>query len=469
MAVENTPAERLDDEADLPQGADDAEGVTSEFVSDVAQRIDSEDAQWLRDSVADMWPADIADLYEALDPNRRDAFIGVVKDVVDPETFAEVDEDLREAVLEQLEPHELAAAIGALETDDAIEVVSDLDEEEREAVLARLPEADSVLIRRGLEYDEYSAGRMMQRDLLAIPAYWTVGDAIDFMRSSKDLPDDFYDIFIIDPRHRPLGALSLSRLLRSRRAVHVQDIMSADVTPVPVDMDQEALANVFRRQDIVSAPVVDGTGKLVGVVTIDDIVDVIDEEHEEDVMRLGGLTGDDLYRAALQTTRSRFPWLLTNLVTAVLASAVISQFDATIQEIVALAVLMPIVASMGGNAGTQTLTVVVRALATRELSRGNALRLIGKELMVGTVNGALFAVLAGIMAWVWFGDTLLGGVIAAAMIVNLISAGLFGAAIPVVLERLKVDPAIASTVILTTVTDVVGFVAFLGLAAAVLI
>jgi len=469
MAVDENPADRADMDAAPPQGADDAEGVTSEFVSEVAGHIDDGDAQWLRESVSDMWPADIADLFEALDPSRRDSLVATVKDVVDPETFAEIDEDLREAILEQLEPHELVAAVGALETDDAIEVVADLDEAEREAVLARLPEADSVLIRRGLEYDEYTAGRLMQRDLLAIPAFWTVGDAIDFMRSSTELPDDFYDIFIVDPRHRPLGALPLSRLLRSRRGVHVQDIMSTDVTPVPADMDQETLANMFRRQDIVSAPVVDGSGKVIGVVTIDDIVDVIDEEHEEDVMRLGGLSGDDLYRAAFQTTKSRFPWLMVNLFTAVMASLVIAQFDATIQQIVALAVLMPIVASMGGNAGTQTLTVVVRALATRELSRGNAMRLIGKELIVGLANGVAFAAVAGLMAWAWFGDPMLGGVIAAAMIVNLISAGLFGAAIPVVLERLKVDPAIASTVILTTVTDVVGFFAFLGLAAAVLI
>ncbi|MEQ9126069.1 MAG: magnesium transporter [Alphaproteobacteria bacterium] len=469
MAVDENPADRVDVDAAPPQGADDAEGVTSEFVSEVAGHIDDGDAQWLRESVSDMWPADIADLFEALDPSRRDSLVATVKDVVDPETFAEIDEDLREAILEQLEPHELVAAVGALETDDAIEVVADLDEDEREAVLARLPEADSVLIRRGLEFAEYTAGRLMQRDLLAIPAFWTVGDAIDFMRSSTELPDDFYDIFIVDPRHRPLGALPLSRLLRSRRGVYVQDIMSTDVTPVPADMDQETLANMFRRQDIVSAPVVDGSGKVIGVVTIDDIVDVIDEEHEEDVMRLGGLSGDDLYRAAFQTTKSRFPWLMVNLFTAVMASLVIAQFDATIQEIVALAVLMPIVASMGGNAGTQTLTVVVRALATRELSRGNAMRLIGKELIVGLANGVAFAAVAGLMAWAWFGDPMLGGVIAAAMVVNLISAGLFGAAIPVVLERLKVDPAIASTVILTTVTDVVGFFAFLGLAAAVLI
>ncbi len=469
MAVDETSAARAEEEAILPTGADDAEGVTSEFVNEVADRLDAGDDAWLRASVSDMWPADIADLFEALDPERRDSLVSTVKDVVDPETFAEIDEDLREAILDQLEPHEVAAAVGALNTDDAIDIIADMDDADREDVLARLPEADSVLIRRGLEYSEDSAGRMMQRDLLAIPAYWTVGDAIDFMRSSPDIPEDFYDIFIVDPRHRPLGALPLSRLLRNRRGVHVQDIMSTDVTPVPVDMDQEAIANLFRRQDLVSAPVVDDRGRLVGVVTVDDIVDVIDEEHEEDVMRLGGLSGDDMYRAAFQTTRSRFPWLVINLVTAVLASLVISRFDATIEQIVALAVLMPIVASMGGNAGTQTLTIVVRALASRKLSRTNAVRLIGKEVIVGAVNGAAFAILAGLMAWAWFGDPMLGGVIGAAMIINLLSAGLFGAAIPIVLERMKIDPAIASTVLLTTVTDVVGFFAFLGLAAAILI
>lgn len=465
MAAETRSA----DPAENRPVVDDDLGVTSEFVADVVGRIEAGDTEWLRDSASDMWAADVADLIEALDPDRREEFVQTVKDVVDPETFTEVDDDIREAVLDQLEPEELAAAVQQLDSDDALDIVADLDEAQREDLLARLPDADSVLIRRGLQYSEYSAGRLMQRELLAIPAFWTVGDTIDFMRSSPDLPDEFYDIYVVDPRHRPLGSLALSRLLRSRRGVHIQDIMDEDVTPVPVDMDQEELADMFRRKDTVSVPVTDDRGRLIGVVTIDDIVDVIDEEHEDDMMRMGGLSGDDLYRAAMETARSRFPWLLTNLVTAVLASLVIAQFDATIQQIVALAVLMPIVASMGGNAGTQTLTVVVRALATRELSRGNALRLVGKECIVGTANGVLFAVLAGGMAWVWFGDKALGGVIAAAMILNMISAGLFGAAIPVVLARMKIDPAIASTVLLTTVTDVVGFLAFLGLAAAVLL
>lgn len=465
MASENTSA----DPVETRPVVDDDLGVTSEFVADVVGRLEAGDTGWLRDAASDMWAADVADLIEALDPERREEFVQTVKDVVDPETFTEVDDDIREAVLEQLEPEELAYAVQQLDSDDALDIVADLDEAQREDLLARLPDVDSVLIRRGLQYSEYSAGRLMQRELLAIPAFWTVGDTIDFMRSSPDLPDEFYDIYVVDPRHRPLGSLALSRLLRSRRGVHIQDIMDDDVTPVPVDMDQEELADMFRRKDTVSVPVIDETGRLIGVVMIDDIVDVIDEEHEDDMMRMGGLSGDDLYRAAMETAKSRFPWLLTNLVTAVLASLVISQFDATIQQIVALAVLMPIVASMGGNAGTQTLTVVVRALSTRELSRGNALRLVSKEVIVGTANGFLFAVLAGGMAWVWFGDKALGGVIGVAMIVNMISAGLFGAAIPVVLERMKIDPAIASTVLLTTVTDVVGFLAFLGLAAAVLL
>jgi len=464
MASENTTA----DPVETRPVVDDDLGVTSDFVADVVERLEAGDTAWLRDSASDMWAADVADLIEALDPDRREEYVQTVKDVVDPETYNEVDDDIREAILEQLEPEELAAAVQQLDSDDALDIVADLDEAQREDLLARLPDADSVLIRRGLQYSEYSAGRLMQRELLAIPAFWTVGDTIDFMRSSPDLPDEFYDIYVVDPRHRPLGSLALSRLLRSRRGVHIQDIMDDEVTPVPVDMDQEELADMFRRKDTVSVPVTDETGRLIGVVTIDDIVDVIDEEHEDDMMRMGGLSGDDLYRAAMETAKSRFPWLMTNLVTAVLASLVIAQFDATIQQIVALAVLMPIVASMGGNAGTQTLTVVVRALATRELSRGNALRLVGKEVIVGAANGFLFAVLAGGMAWVWFGDKALGGVIGAAMILNMISAGLFGAAIPVVLERMKIDPAIASTVLLTTVTDVVGFLAFLGLAAAVL-
>jgi magnesium transporter len=321
-----------------------------------------------------------------------------------------------------------------------------------------------------LTYPEDSAGRLMQRELVAIPSYWTVGETIDFMRQAAErdadeLPEEFYDIFVVDPKHQPLGTVPLSRVLRTKRPVKVSDLMASEIRPVPVTMDQEDVAFLFRQYDLASAPVVSEDGRLVGVVTHDDVVDVIDEEAEEDLMRMGGVTGTDLYRAAIDTTRSRFSWLVVNLATAIVASIVIGLFEGTIQQIVALAVLMPIVASMGGNAGTQTLTVAVRALAMKELTASNALRIVGKEVLVGGFNGLLFAVLMGIVAWLWFASPEIGIVIAAAMMINLIVAGFAGVAIPVGLDRTGIDPAVGSVVLLTTITDVVGFAVFLGLAA----
>ena len=296
-------------------------------------------------------------------------------------------------------------------------------------------------------------------------AFWTVGQTIDTMRETADLPDTFYEIFVVDPKHRPVGTVSLSRLLRNKRPVRVGDIMETDLKTIPAEMDQEEVAYVFDQYDLVSAPVVNAEDRLIGVVTVDDVVDVIQEEAEEDIMRLGGVVETDLYRAAFRTARGRATWLLVNLGTAILASVVIYQFDATIEQIVALAVLMPIVASMGGNAGTQTMTVAVRALATRELTASNALRIFGKEVLVGGFNGLVFAALIGLIAALWYDDIPLGGVIAAAMVVNMLVAGVSGMIIPLALARLKIDPATAAGVLLTTVTDVVGFFAFLGLAA----
>ena len=410
-------------------------------------------------------PADTADLLEALTTEQRRSLIHTLGDALAPEVLAELDPSVREDIIEFLQPEELAAAVAGLETDDALDVITDLDPDQQEDLLARLPEADQVLLRQGLTYPEYTAGRLMQRELLAIPGFWTVGDTIDFLRSSRDLPDDFYDIFVIDPRHTPIGHIALSRLLRNRRPVLISELMEPIGTPFPVTMDQEDLAHEFRQRDLTSAPIVDGDGRLLGVVTIDDIVDVIDEEHEDDLLRMGGVAEADLFEDTWDTTKARFRWLFVNLGTAVMASAVIALFEATIDQIVALAVLMPIVASMGGNAGTQTLTVAVRALAMRQLTRRNAMRILAKEVTVGGINGVLLAIIAGTLAALWFTDPVIGGVIAIAMVANLVVAGFCGVAIPLALDRLKIDPAIASTVVLTTVTDVVGFFAFLGLAA----
>jgi magnesium transporter len=309
----------------------------------------------------------------------------------------------------------------------------------------------------------------MQREMVVIPSAWTLGETIDYMRAADDLPDDFYDLYIVNPKHQPIGKIPLSRVLRTRRPVRLTEIMETDLKAMPVTLDQEEVAHMFRQYGLVSAPVVDDGGRLIGVITVDDVVHIIEEEAEEDALKLAGVAETDLYSATLDTTRARFPWLVVNLVTAILASAVIGLFEATIEQIVALAVLMPIVASMGGNAGTQTVTVAVRALAMKDLTESTTRRFIGKELFVGAANGILFAALAGGVTWLWFGSSKIAVVIAAAMIVNMIVAGLSGTLIPIALERANIDPAIASSVFLTTVTDVVGFFAFLGLAAVFLL
>lgn len=458
-------------EADQSQEAYELNEALLEAVVDA---LDQGDDERLRALVEPLHDADVADLLQNLSTERRREFVRAFRTEFHPDILAELDERVRDEIIEELGIAETALAVAELETDDAVQIIAELDDDEKQKVLAAIPATDRALIQEALGYAEESAGRLMRRELVAVPTYWTVGETIDFLRQAAEdeqdaLPDDFHDIFVVDPSHRPVGAVSLSRLLRTRRPVPVTDIMEPELRVIRTDMDQEDVAFLFRQRDLTSAPVIDTGGRLVGVITIDDVVDVIDEEHEADIMRMGGVVEDDLYSAAAETVRSRFTWLLVNLATAVLASAVIGLFEATIAEMVALAVLMPIVASMGGNAGTQTLTVAVRALATRELMPANAFRVIRKELLVGAVNGCLFALVTGAIAWIWFGNITIAAVLGLAMIVNLIVAALAGAAIPIVLERFGVDPAVASGVFLTTVTDVVGFFAFLGLAALVIL
>lgn len=418
-------------------------------------------------------PSDVAQLLEQLDADGRAQVVDLLRPDFDAEILAYLPGDLRDELIEQLNPAELAAAVAELETDDAVDVIQDLDEQAQAEILANLPPEARALVEEGLTFPEYSAGRLMSRAFVSVPVFWTVGGLLDYLRAAavsadSDVPEQFYDIIVVDPMLRVAGTVPLSRVLRARRGVKLADILHEDVHRLPATMDQEEVARCFRKYGLVSAPVVDGAGRLLGVITVDDVVDVIEEEAEADLLALGGVEEGDLYRAVLDTTKSRFRWLAVNLVTAIVASLVIGLFEATIQQVVALAVLMPIVASMGGNAGTQTLTVAVRALTTRELSQANALRVVGKEVLVGAANGTLFAVIAGGVAYAWFRDPLIGLVIAAAMVVNLLCAGLFGAVIPLVLDRLKIDPAVASGVFLTTVTDVVGFLAFLGLASLIL-
>lgn len=453
---------------------DAAFGLDHEFVQTVVDALAAGDAVWVAALVDPLHPADIADLLQSLPTEGRHALVDVLRADFPSEVLSELDETVLDEVVGYLGVDKLAEAVSELDSDDAIEVVQELEAEEQREVLDAIPPGDRTFIEEGLTFPEDSAGRLMQRELVSVPEFWTVGETIDFLRRTADededrLPAVFYDIFVVDPAHRPVGAVSLSRLLRSKRPVRVADIMATELNLIPVTMDQEEIAFLFRQRDLVSSPVVDADGRLVGAITVDDVVDVIDEEHEEDIMRLGGVQEDDLYSAVAETTRLRFVWLLLNLATALVASMVIGLFEATIQQMVALAVLMPIVASMGGNAGTQTLTVAVRALAMKELTRTNALRAVGKELLVNGANGVFFAVITGLAAAWWFDDPRMGAIIAAAMIINLVIAGFAGTAIPLGLTRLGVDPAIASGTFVTTVTDVVGFLAFLGLAALFLV
>ncbi len=444
-------------------------GFSDDLVDDInlaAQEGRREDIPSL---LAPLHAADLADLLEHLGSTVRTIVIETIRDQLDAEVVSHLDETVREDVLAVLEPHEIAAVVTDLETDDAIDLIEDLDESEQKELLEAIPDSERVLYEEALAWPEDSAGRLMRREVVAIPAVWSVGETIDYMRSDAELPDDFFDVIIVDPMHKPLGMVPLSRVLRTKRPVVVTEIMDEEFRPIRVTMDQEDVAFLFRQYGLVEAPVVDESGRLVGVITVDDVVDVIEEEHEEDMMLLGGLAEDDYYSAVIATTRSRASWLLVNLLTAILASVVIALFDAAIEQVVALAILMPIVASMGGNAGTQTLTVTVRALATKELTASRVLRTVAKESLVGFINGIIFAVLMGLIAWLWFASPTIGGVLAVAMVINLLVAGLAGTLIPLGLERWGADPAVASAVFLTTVTDVVGFFCFLGLGAWILL
>ncbi len=453
-----------DDDDWLPEVQLDNYGISSELVRAVSNALAAGKRKKLRKLTAELHEADLADLLENLDRDDRSQLLEVLGSSFDLEVLTHLDDSVREDILEEIDLRQIASSLSELDSDDAVGIIEDLDEEAQQHVLAALPQAERMVLEESLSFPEDSAGRIMQRELLSVPSNWTVGETIDYMRAAKDLPDDFYDLYIVDPKHQPIGYVPLSRAMRTRRPVLLTDIMTDDMKTVPITMDQEEVAYLFRQYGLVSAPVVDEAGRLVGVVTVDDVVHIIDEEAEEDLLKLAGVRETDLYSAVLDTTKSRFAWLLVNLATAVAASIVIALFEDTIARVVALAVLMPIVASMGGNAGTQTLTVAVRAIAMRDLSPGNALRFVGKELLVGLANGLMFAVLAGAMAWFWFDEPMIGAIIAAAMVINLIVAALSGALVPLGLEKIGVDPAVASSVVLTTVTDVIGFFAFLGLA-----
>jgi len=440
-------------------------GVPPETIRAVRDALEAEDAAAVEALVGPLHPADVAYVLEQLNGDERQQLIAVIRPEFDAETLSHLDETVREEVIELLGPGEVAAAVSELDSDDALDLIEDLDEGEKRRILDAIPAEERALLEQGLAFPEESAGRLMQRELVAVPAHWTVGETIDFLRARDDLPDDFYDLFVVDPAHRPIGAVPLSRAMRARRSVRLTDLMSGEPRTIPATMDQEQVAYLFRKYGLVSAPVVDEGDRLLGVITVDDIVNVIDEEAEEDLLGLAGVHDTDFHAPPVTTALRRVRWLLVTLVNTIIASTVISRFDATIQQIVALAILMPIVAAMGGNAGMQVVTVTVRAIATRDLAPGsNLVRTIAKELLVAAMNASLFALIMGGIAALWFESWPLGLVLGAAMIFNMMWAGLAGTLIPLTLARLGMDPAISAGPFLTTTTDVLGFFSFLGLA-----
>lgn len=444
---------------------DEGFSLSDDLITEIRQALDDADAQKLKELLSDLSEADVAEFFHKIDRETRQIFLDKYADLIDPLVYSHLDSELRESILSEMPPQTVAKILSELESDDALDLILDLDPVFQKEILRFLSAKNRLALEEGLSYPEESAGRLMQREYVAIPQFWTVGKTIDYLRAAADeIPDDFYDLIVIDPYYHVVGEIPLNKLVRAKRSEKINEIARENSYTIPATMDQEEVGHLFRREDLSSAPVVDEDGRLVGVITIDDVVDVIDEEANEDILKLAGVEESDLYRAVIATSSSRFKWLFVNLITAFLAASVVSLFGTTIEKVVALAALMPIVAGMGGNAGTQALAVAVRAIAMRELSDSNAVRAIAKEGLVGFINGCLFALLVGVIAALWFHNQTLGMVIAMAMVINLICAGIFGAGIPIVLNKFGLDPAISSSIFLTTVTDTVGFFAFLGLA-----
>ncbi|MGL4541497.1 MAG: magnesium transporter, partial [Polymorphobacter sp.] len=417
---------------------------------------------------APLHPADIADLFELIPAHYRQSLAEALGDTLDADVIAEMNDWVREALLDVLSASQVADVVSELDTDDAVSIVEELDPDDQREVLRALDPDDRAAIEEALSFPEESAGRLMQRELVAVPEHWSIGQVIEFLGAAPDLASDFWEIFVVDPTHKPVGTLRLSWVLTTPRTIAVADVMQREQELIPVDLDQEEVAYRFQKYALISAAVVDPAGRLVGVITVDDIVHIIQAEASEDVLKLSGAGDGDINEPIFDTFKVRLTWLVVNLGTAVLASGVVALFENTIAKLVTLAVLMPIVASMGGNAGTQTMAVVVRALATNQLTESNTLRMIGRELAIAAANGLALGALLGAGCWLLYADIRLALVMAAAMLINNLVAGLSGVLIPMGLERMDVDPAVSSAVFVTMFTDVLGFLAFLGLAALVL-
>ena len=434
-----------------------------EFISTFSEKIERGNIEFINQTLKDLHEADVANLIENLNTNTRIKLIELESFNINPEIFIELNESIQSEVLQLLSIDSIIKIIKRLESDNAIKILENLEKDTKEKVLDKLPPKDKFLLEEGLSYPEDSAARIMQREFTAVPSDWTVGQTIDYLREDKDLPEEFLEIFIVDNDFKPIGTVPSSRVLRASRDSKMNSIMIEMPVLISANMDQEEVGHTFENYNLVSAGVVNKNNKLVGMITADDVVTVVQEEAEEDVLRLAGVGDEEITDSVMLKTKRRFNWLLLNLFTALLATWVISNFGASIEQMVALAFLMPIVASMGGNAGMQTLAVTIRAIATKELSKSNFNRVVGKEFLIGILNGIIFAIITAVIVQLWFKQLNLSLLIAVSMILNMIVAGLFGILVPVSLKKINIDPALASSVFVTTITDVIGFLSFLGL------
>ncbi len=434
-----------------------------EFLSIFSDKIKTSDIKFINQTLEDLHPSDVANLIENISSETRAKLIEIEEFSIDPEIFVEINESIQTEILQLLSSDSIAKIIKRLESDNAISIIENLSQEKKNAVLDKLPPKDRFLLEEGLSYPEDSAARIMQREFTAVPSDWSVGQTIDYLRESKDLPEEFLEIFIVDNEFKPIGIVPSSRVLRTPREKKMNSIMREMPVLISVNMDKEEVGHTFENYSLLSAGVVNKNNKLVGMITADDVVTVVQEEAEEDVLRLAGVGDEEITDSVVIKTKRRFNWLLLNLFTAFLATWVISLFGASIEQMVALAFLMPIVASMGGNAGMQTLAVTIRAIATKELSSGNFNTIVGKEFLIGILNGIIFAVITAIIVQFWFQELKLSLLIGISMVLNMIVAGLFGILVPVSLKKLNIDPALASSVFVTTITDVIGFLSFLGI------
>ena len=472
MTPEDLAPDVLDAAANAAEPARESDSLDEEntlkkdFVRRVRDLLEAGEEDQVYDLVEPLHPADIADLFELLDADERPLLASAITDLMGSEVFAELNDHVRELLVESLPAGEIADIAEQLDTDDAVAMLEDLDEEDQQAVLAEMEPEDRAAIETALSYPEESAGRLMSRDFVAVPEHMTVGDLIDYLREGRDLANEFWEVFIVDARFHPIGTCALSWILRCPRAIALTDVMQRDQSLIPVDMDQEEVALRFQKYALISAAVIDPDGRLVGQITVDDVVHIIQEEAGEDVLLLSGAGDGDINEPIRESYASRVRWLIANLVTALLGATIISHFGGAIEKLVALAALSPMVASIGGNAGTQTMAVAVRALATNQLTRANTGRILWRELRVAMLNGVTVAALIGLATAWFFANPLLGIVIGTAVVVNIITAGLAGVIVPVLFDRFDQDPAVASSVFVTMITDSMGFFAFLGLAVA---